>query len=94
MLNPFSLFTLGVDMARLAGEAQSVMALRIARLSTGDSDSGTEVARMVIEKAMALGEVNMRLASAAIQGTLDDAAHDVVAMYRNKVRANQLRLSR
>jgi hypothetical protein len=94
MLFPFALFNLGLDMARLAGEAQSVIALRLARISVGDADAGTEIMRMMTEKALAAGEVGMHLATAAATGRLEHAAHDVVVLYRRRVRANRRRLSR
>lgn len=94
MFYPFALFDLGLEMARLAAEAQAVIALRLARLSTGDADSGTELLRMVTEKAAAAGEAGMHLATAAASGRLEHAAHDVVVLYRRRVRANRKRLSR
>lgn len=91
---PFALFTLGVEMARLAGEAQAVIALRLARISVGDAAAGTEMVRMVAEKALAAGEASVHLATAAATGRLDNAARDVVVLYRRRVRANRRRLSR
>jgi len=91
---PFVLFNLGLEMTRLAGEAQAVIALRLARISAGDAAAGTEMVRMVAEKALAAGEAGMHVASAVASGRLDRAAQDVVTLYRRRVRANRRRLSR
>lgn len=94
MLTPFGFWTLGLDLAQLASEAQAVVALRLARFASGDERSGAEVVRMVSEKMMALGEAHMHVASAAASGQLGDVGPKVVSLYRKKVRANQRRLSR
>ncbi|MDF2996230.1 MAG: hypothetical protein K0R27_1867 [Xanthobacteraceae bacterium] len=94
MLYPFAFFNLGLEMARLASEAQAVIALRLARISVGDAAAGTEIMRMMTEKALAAGEAGMHVAVAAATGNLDNAARDVVVLYRRRVRANRRRLSR
>lgn len=94
MLHPFAFFNLGLEMTRLASEAQAVIALRLARISMGDASAGTEMVRMVTEKALAAGEAGMHVAAAAATGQLDNAARDVVTIYRRRVRANRRRLSR
>ncbi|TNC11413.1 hypothetical protein FF100_20030 [Methylobacterium terricola] len=78
---------LGLDTVRLGLEAQTVVALRLAKLSLGGTAAQIEAERMVTEKMEAAAEAAMTLASG---GT----AERVVRDYRRKVRANAVRLSR
>jgi hypothetical protein len=78
---------LGLDTVRLGLEAQTVVALRLAKLSLGGAAAQIEAQRMVTEKVEAAAEAAMTLATG---GT----AERVVRDYRRKVRANALRLSR
>ena len=78
---------LGFDTVRLGLEAQTVVALRLAKLSLGGAAAQAEAQRMVTEKMEAAAEAAMTLASG---GT----AERVVQDYRRKVRANARRLSR
>ncbi|AWN48454.1 hypothetical protein DK419_20570 [Methylobacterium terrae] len=78
---------LGFDTVRLGLEAQTVVALRLAKLSLGGAAAQIEAQRMVTEKVEAAAEAAMTLATG---GT----AERVVRDYRRKVRANALRLSR
>ncbi|AWN53798.1 hypothetical protein [Methylobacterium sp. 17Sr1-1] len=78
---------LGFDTVRLGLEAQTVVALRLAKLSQGGAAAQAEAQRMVTEKLEAAAEAAMTLATG---GT----AERVVRDYRRKVRANAHRLSR
>ncbi len=78
---------LGLDTVRLGLEAQTVVALRLAKLSLGGAAAQAEAQRMVTEKMEAAAEAAMTLATG---GT----AERVVQDYRRKVRANARRLSR
>ncbi len=78
---------LGFDTVRLGVEAQTVVALRLAKLSLGGAAAQAEAQRMVTEKMEAAAEAAMTLATG---GT----AERVVQDYRRKVRANARRLSR
>ncbi|QRE75347.1 hypothetical protein [Methylobacterium aquaticum] len=78
---------LGFDTVRLGLEAQTVVALRLAKLSLGGAAAQDEAQRMVTEKMEAAAEAAMTLAAG---GT----AERVVRDYRRKVRANARRLSR
>ncbi|MGX7704107.1 hypothetical protein [Methylobacterium sp. Gmos1] len=78
---------LGFDTVRLGLEAQTVVALRLAKLSLGGAAAQVEAQRMVTEKLEAAAEAAMTIATG---GT----AERVVRDYRRKVRANARRLSR
>ena len=94
MFGPLGLFSMGMEFATLASEAQMVIALRLARFAQGHSSSGTEAMRMVAEKAEAFGEAGFRVAAATAQGRPDRAPEEVLKLYRKRVRANRRRLSR
>jgi hypothetical protein len=78
---------LGFDTVRLGMEAQTVVALRLAKLSLGGAAAQIEAQRMVTEKVEAAAEAAMTLAAG---GT----AERVVRDYRRKGRANAVRRSR
>ncbi|MCJ8143241.1 hypothetical protein MKI84_09965 [Ancylobacter sp. A5.8] len=92
MMTPNAFLTLGVRMARLGIDSQIVVAERLSRFARGDLDSGVEAMRMITEKALALAEVNARIATSAAAGRLEHAGPEIVAMYGRKVRANRRRL--
>jgi hypothetical protein len=71
----------------LALDAQQVMALRLAKLSTGDATASREARRMVSEKAIAFGEAAAHVAAGG-------SMRSVVTKYRRKVRSNRRRLTR
>ncbi|MBS9477873.1 hypothetical protein KIP89_12235 [Ancylobacter sp. VKM B-3255] len=81
-----------MDMARLGLDAQAVVAERLTRLARGDLAAGIEASLMMSEKALAISEVNARLATAAATGRLDTVGADIVRLYGRKVRANRTRL--
>jgi hypothetical protein len=73
------------DAVMLGLETQSVMGLRLMKLSRGGRAAETEALRMVIEKTSALAEAGMTLARGGSPGI-------VIRRYRTHVRANKRRL--
>ncbi|WP_428029695.1 hypothetical protein [Ancylobacter sp.] len=94
MTDPFSWFETGLQLARLGMDMQVVIAERMTRLARGDSAAGIEAVRMVTEKALALGEANAYLMTAAAAGHIERAGPEILALYGRKVRANRRRLKR
>jgi hypothetical protein len=93
MFNPW--FGLAWDVAQLGFEAQSVIALRLARLAAGGASARTESRRMVNEKAVAMVEAQVAALSASATGRHGWAvAKKILRIYKKRVRANQRRLSR
>lgn len=82
-----SLWKLGWETTLLAMETQQVVALRMAKLMTGDAAAGVEAQLMVSEKVFAMGEAAMTVATGG-------HPRKVVRNYRHKVRANKRRLSK
>jgi hypothetical protein len=92
VLNPW--IALGLQTIQLAMEMQGVIALRLMRLAAGGARGRTEASRMVAEKIVAAGEVQMAAASALVTGCRDNAvAGKVLRVLRKRVRANKRRLS-
>jgi hypothetical protein len=93
MLNPWLALTF--QAARLTWEAQSVMALRLMKLSGGGSAAHSEARAMFTEKVAALSEA-LAVATSATLGGSNGArtAKRVLNVYRSRVRSNQRRLSR
>jgi hypothetical protein len=75
------------DAARLAGETQQVMGLRLMKLAVGGAAGRREAERMVAEKGLALGEAVRTLGTGG-------SMHKVMRRYLSRVRANKRRLSR
>ena len=92
MLNPWLALTF--QAARLTWEAQSVMALRLMKLSAGGSAARSEASAMVTEKVAALSEA-LAVATTATLGGVNGAhaAKRVLAVYQSRVRSNKRRLS-
>jgi hypothetical protein len=82
------------SMMLLGVESQAVIALRIARLSSGDSRAAREAVHMVQEKVVALGQSQLQVTSDVLSGRGHQAAGRAIGRYRRVVRANQRRLSR
>jgi hypothetical protein len=92
MFDPW--ITLGMRVFQLGIEAQSVMALRIMRLASGDARGQDELNRMVIEKMTALAEAQMAAATAIMNGHKDHVvARKALTVFRKRVRDNRRRLS-
>jgi hypothetical protein len=79
-------FSLMMETATLAVEAQQVMALRIAKLAAGGPAAQTEAAMMMSEKVVAYAEASTMLA-------LGKSPQTVMRRYRTRVRANSRRLT-
>ena len=76
-----------VDGARLCQDIQTVIALRMMKLSGGGLASQREAQRMMAEKGIAFAEAAGSLATGA-------SLAKVARRYRSRVRANKRRLSR
>jgi hypothetical protein len=86
--------TLGMRVFQLGLEAQSVMALRMMRLASGDARGQDELNRMVVEKMTALAEAQMAAAMAIMNGHKDHVvARKALSVFRKHVRDNRRRLS-
>jgi hypothetical protein len=93
MFNPWVALTMRTF--QLGLEAQSVIALRMIRLASGDVRGQEELNRMIVEKIAALAEAQMAAAGAIMNGHKDHVvARKALTVYRKRVRANRRRLSR
>jgi hypothetical protein len=93
MVNPW--VALGMRVFQLGLEAQSVVALRMLRLASGDSRGQDELNRMVVEKMTAVAEAQMTAAVAIMDGHKDHVvAKKTLNVFQKRVRANKRRLSR
>jgi len=91
-MNPW--FAIARDAARLTVEAQSVVALRMARLARGGKRGRSEAQRMVVEKAVALGEANAAAARSLLSGASPSAIADkALKVYGRRVSRNRRRLT-
>ncbi len=90
-MNPWLAITR--DAARLAFDAQSVVALRLARLVRGGKKGRAEAHRMVAEKAEALMQAQAAAAKAMLAGAQAPAImHKTIDIYGRRVRRNRRRL--
>ena len=81
------------DMARLCGEAWTVVGLRLTKLAAGGPLAVAEAHRMVAEKAVAAVEAQFAVGAALMGGATHEMAHaKAFAIYRKRVRANRRRL--
>lgn len=86
---------LSLQAARLAWEAQNVIALRFMRLGLGGTRAQSEAKRMMSEKVEALAEAQASAAAAALLGQSSHRiAKKVVSVYRKRVARNRRRLAR
>jgi hypothetical protein len=93
MFNPW--ITLSLRAFQLGLEAQSVIALRMTRLASGDVRGQAELNRMVVEKIAALAEAQVAAATAMMNGHKDHVvARKTLNVFSKHVRANKRRLSR
>jgi hypothetical protein len=72
MVNPW--LTLGLKAFDSELEAQSVIALRMLRMSTGGTHAKTEVHRMLTKKVLAAGEAQAAAAAAILRGHMKHVA--------------------
>jgi hypothetical protein len=92
MNNPWLALTLKTF--QLGLEAQTVVALRMLRLASGDIRGQDELNRMVVEKIAAIAEAQMAAAAAIMDGHEDHVvAGKALTVFRKRVRANKRRLS-
>jgi hypothetical protein len=93
-MNPFP-YTAFANVARLAIEAQQVIALRCMVFAIGGAKARRETRRMVREKLVASGQIGMANATAFAQGKSAEAiGARTVSDYRKIVRRNRARLSK
>jgi hypothetical protein len=86
-------FDLPMDTALLLLEAQSVIALRVAKAATG-ALAVQEVNLMVAEKGWAVWDTQWLVVRSLMEGRAHLAPARALALYRRRVQANQRRLSR
>jgi hypothetical protein len=92
-MNPW--FTLARDAARLALDAQAVVALRLARFASSPEFDWREAQRMTTEKAAALAHVQVATALSLMSGKRGPTvAKKAIGIYGKRVRRNRRRLSR
>lgn len=92
-MNPW--FTIARDAARLAIDAQTVVALRLTRFATGTEFDWREAQRMTTEKVAALAQVQVATAVSLMSGKRGHAiAKKAIGIYGKRVRHNRRRLSR
>ena len=92
-MNPW--FTIARDAARLAIDAQSVVALRLARFASSPDFDWREAQRMTTEKFAALAQVQVATAFSLMSGKQAPAiAKKALGIYGKRVRRNRRRLSR
>jgi hypothetical protein len=88
-------FNLSLQGARLAWDAQTVIALRFISLGMGGVKAQSEAQRMVSEKVATLIEAQGAAAAAAIMGSSSRrTAKKVLSIYGKRVRGNKRRLAR
>lgn len=86
---------LSLQGARLAWDAQNVIALRLMRLGLGGSRGRAEAQRMMSEKVAALVEAQASAAAAAMTGQNSHRiAKKVIGVYGKRVGRNRRRLAR
>jgi len=90
-MNPW--FTIARDAARLAAEAQGVVALRLAHLARGGKRGRAEAERMVTEKVKAMMDAQAAAAKSVLAGEQAPAImKKTIGLYGRRVRSNRRRL--
>lgn len=89
-----SWFSLPFKAAQLGLEAQTVIGLRLMRLSSGGLAAAAEAELMVTEKAWTALEAQTEFARIALAGAPHRATSRTLDIYRRRVRANRRRLSK
>ena len=84
---------LSFDTFRLGCEAHSLIGLRLFAMATGGVPPLPEALRMVPEKLAAFADAQMVVAAGVLSGRPDLAPAEVVALYRERVSANEQRLT-
>jgi hypothetical protein len=84
---------LGWDLWSLGFEASQVIAMRTSKIAMGGDPNGHETRLMVAEKIAATFELQAAMMTGSLGSTPVGATKKVLSHYRQKVRANQRRLS-
>jgi len=84
---------LSFDAFRLGCEAHSLIGLRLFAMATGGVPALPEALRMIPEKIEAFVHAQMVVATSVLSGHPDLAPVEVVALYRERVSANEQRLT-
>ena len=84
---------LSFDAFCLGCEAHSLIGLRLFAMATGGVPALPEALRMVPEKLIAFADAQMIVAASLFSGRPDLAPAEVVALYRERVSANEQRLT-
>ncbi len=88
-------FTIARDAARLALDAQAVVAMRLARFARSSKFDWREAQRMTAEKVAALAQVQVATAMGLMTGKRGPAmTKKAIGIYGKRVRQNRRRLSR
>lgn len=88
-----SIYSLLMNSALLALEAQQVIGLRMMRLAAGGVPANREFNRMLVEKTQAAAEIGEAAATAIVTGKNGAAvAQRVIRSYRTRVGKNRRRL--
>jgi hypothetical protein len=80
--------------AKMALDAQFVIAMRVAQMGNNDAASRREAALMVNEKVAAFAKSQIIAMKAAQTGQSGEAVHRIMGLYGRKVAANRRRLSK
>lgn len=94
MIRPTDWMTLALDGWRLGAEASAVVAMRMAKLATGDAAAMAEAQRMVSEKLEAAAMLQWKAMTGDLGGSQAECASATIAHYRKAVARNRKRLSR
>ena len=88
-------YSLSMQMARLAWDAQGVVALRFMQIARENARGRqSETHRMVTEKIAALTEAQAAVAAAAVHGRSHRVVKKALGVYKKRVRHNKQRLRR
>ena len=88
-------YSLSMQAARLAWDAQGVVALRCMQVARGGVwGRQSEMHRMVTEKIAAVAEAQAAAATAAMPGGGHQVAKKALGVYKKRVRHNKQRLTR
>ena len=84
---------LSFDTFCLGCEAHSLIGLRLFAMATGGVPALPEALRMIPEKIAAFADAQMIVVASVLSGRPDLAPVEVVALYRERVSANEQRLT-
>jgi hypothetical protein len=85
-------YSLSTQMARLAWDAQGVVALRFMQIARENARGRqSETHRMVTEKIAALAEAQAAVAAAAVHGHSHRVVKKALGVYKKRVRHNKQR---